>query len=165
MCASTIFQEVIPLRNITAPVIVKAFIKFFTMVGLPKVVQSDQVSTIMSVLSPQIIYKLKIRQVKSHHPRSQGAKERFQSLCICWNSHGRWITLAFERGIRFKLTSDYMSTFQDRLLRATEVAWGNLKLSKDKMDSYCNGNDKDRHFSPGKRVLVLLAIPCRPGQP
>ena len=41
MCASTRFPEAIPLRSIKAPNIVKALVKFFTFVGLPKVVQSD----------------------------------------------------------------------------------------------------------------------------
>ncbi|KAK5902645.1 hypothetical protein CesoFtcFv8_007881 [Champsocephalus esox] len=42
MCASTRFPEAIPLRKITAPVITKALLKFFSMFGLPKVVQTDQ---------------------------------------------------------------------------------------------------------------------------
>ena len=46
MCASTRFPEAIPLRNIKTKTIVKALIKFFTFVGLPKSVQSDQGSSI-----------------------------------------------------------------------------------------------------------------------
>ena len=42
MCASTRFPEAIPLRNIKTKTIVKALVKFFTFVGLPKSVQSDQ---------------------------------------------------------------------------------------------------------------------------
>nr|XP_033961533.1 uncharacterized protein LOC117463411 [Pseudochaenichthys georgianus] len=42
MCASTRFPEAIPLWKITAPVITKALLKFFSMFGLPKVVQTDQ---------------------------------------------------------------------------------------------------------------------------
>ena len=42
MCASTRFPEAIPLRNIKTKNIVKALVKFFTFVGLPKSVQSDQ---------------------------------------------------------------------------------------------------------------------------
>nr|XP_033964367.1 uncharacterized protein LOC117465577 [Pseudochaenichthys georgianus] len=36
------FPEAIPLRKMTAPVITKALLKFFSMFGLPKVVQTDQ---------------------------------------------------------------------------------------------------------------------------
>ena len=42
MYTSTRFPEVIPLRNIKTKSIVKALIKFFSFVGLPKSVQSDQ---------------------------------------------------------------------------------------------------------------------------
>ncbi|XP_071959943.1 uncharacterized protein [Antedon mediterranea] len=41
MCASSRFPEAIPLRRITAKNVVKALVKFFTWVGLPKAVQSD----------------------------------------------------------------------------------------------------------------------------
>ena len=40
--SSTRFPEDIPLRNNNAKTIVKALIKFNTLVGLPKFVQSDQ---------------------------------------------------------------------------------------------------------------------------
>ena len=42
MCASTRFPGAIPRRNISAKTIVKALMKFFTLVGLPKSIQSDQ---------------------------------------------------------------------------------------------------------------------------
>ena len=49
MCLSTRFPEAIPLRNIKAPKIAKALIKFFTLFELPKSVQSDQGSNFMYV--------------------------------------------------------------------------------------------------------------------
>ena len=55
MCASTRFPEAIPLRNISAKTIVKALIKFFTLVGLPKSIQSDQGSNFMSGLFQQVM--------------------------------------------------------------------------------------------------------------
>lgn len=79
MCASTRFPEAIPLRNIKAKTIVKALIKFFTLVGLPKSIQSDQGTNFMSNLFQQITHELGIEQFKStaYHPESQGALERF----------------------------------------------------------------------------------------
>ena len=79
MCASTRFPEAIPLRNIKARTIVKALIKFFTLVGLPKSIQSDQGSNFMSGLFQQVMHELGILQYKSsaYHPQSQGALERF----------------------------------------------------------------------------------------
>ena len=55
MCSSTRFPEAIPLRNIRAPTIAKALIKFFTLFGLPKEIQSDQGSNFMSGLMQQVI--------------------------------------------------------------------------------------------------------------
>ena len=48
MCSSTRFPEAIPMKNIKAPKIVAALIRFFTLVGLPKAIQSDQGSNFMS---------------------------------------------------------------------------------------------------------------------
>ena len=79
MCASTRFPEAIPLRNIKAKTIVNALVKFFTFVGLPKSIQSDQGSNFMSGIFQQVMYELGIKQYKSsaYHPESQGALERF----------------------------------------------------------------------------------------
>ena len=41
MCASTRFPEAIPLRNIKTKTIVEALIKFFSLFGLPRSLQSD----------------------------------------------------------------------------------------------------------------------------
>lgn len=40
MCASSSFPEAIPLRNISDHMVVKALIRSFTKVGLPKVIQT-----------------------------------------------------------------------------------------------------------------------------
>ena len=73
MCASTTFPEAIPLRNIKAKSIVKALTKFFTLVGLPSSIQSDQGSNFMSGVFQQDVYELGINQYKSsaYHPQSQ----------------------------------------------------------------------------------------------
>ena len=57
MCTSTRFPEAIPLRNIKTKSIVKALIKFFTFVGLPKSVQSDQGSNFMSGIFQQVMHE------------------------------------------------------------------------------------------------------------
>ena len=50
MCCFTRFPEAVPLRNIKAPRIAEALIKYFTLVGLPSMIQSDQGSNFMSSL-------------------------------------------------------------------------------------------------------------------
>nr|XP_043872779.1 uncharacterized protein LOC122761638 isoform X1 [Solea senegalensis] len=59
MCVTTRFPEAIPLRKITAPAITRALIKFFTMFGLPKVVQTDQGSNFHNVRGPLKLLKEK----------------------------------------------------------------------------------------------------------
>ena len=65
MCASTRFPEAIPLRNIKTKNIVKALVKFFAFVGLPKSVQSDQGSNFMSGIFQQVMHELGITQYTS----------------------------------------------------------------------------------------------------
>ena len=42
MCVATRYPEAVPLRTITAPVVVRALVTFFSTFGIPKVVQMDQ---------------------------------------------------------------------------------------------------------------------------
>ena len=83
---STRFPEAIPLRNIKASSVSKALIKFFTLFGLPKEIQSDQGSNFMSGLFQQVICQLGAKQITStaYHPESQGALERFHSIFENW---------------------------------------------------------------------------------
>jgi transposase InsO family protein len=76
---STRFPETIPFRNIKVKSIVKALTKFFSFVGVPKAIQSDQGSNFMSVLFHQVMHELGVRQYKStaYLPESRGALERF----------------------------------------------------------------------------------------
>ena len=66
MCASTRFPEAVPLRNIKTKTIVKAIVKFFTFVGLPRSVQSDQGSNFMSGIFHQAMHELGINH--TNHP-------------------------------------------------------------------------------------------------
>uniref|UniRef100_A0A3B3I2A9 Gypsy retrotransposon integrase-like protein 1 n=1 Tax=Oryzias latipes TaxID=8090 RepID=A0A3B3I2A9_ORYLA len=79
MCASTRFPEAVPLRRITANVITKALVKFFSVFGLPKVIQTDQGTNFKSKVFKEVLKGLNIRHVtsSSYHPESQGALERF----------------------------------------------------------------------------------------
>ena len=79
MCASTRFPEAVPLRTITARTVLKHLVKFFTLVGLPKTVQSDQGSNFMSKVFKQVLEQLGVSHCHSsaYHPESQGALERF----------------------------------------------------------------------------------------
>ena len=70
MCEFTRFPD---------PRIVDSLIKFFTFVGLPASLQSDQGSNFMSNIMQQVMFQLGVKQCKSsaYHPESQGTLERF----------------------------------------------------------------------------------------
>lgn len=96
MCASTRFPEAIPLRTITARTVLKHLVKFFTFVGLPKTVQSDQGTNFMSKVFNQVLEQLGVSHCHSsaYHPESQGALERFHQTL---KSMLRAYTLEFKK--------------------------------------------------------------------
>ena len=59
--------------------IVKALVKFFTFVGLPNSVQSDQALNFMPGIFQQVMHELAITQYKwsPYHPESQGVLDRW----------------------------------------------------------------------------------------
>ncbi|MES9950010.1 MAG: RNase H-like domain-containing protein [Candidatus Thiodiazotropha sp.] len=140
MCASTRFPEAIPLRNIKTKTIVKALVKFFTFVGLPKSVQSDQGSNFMSGIFQQVMYELGIRQYRSspYHPESQGALERFHQTLktmirsYCFDTEKDW-----DEGIHLLLFAVRESVQESLGFSPFELVFGHvvrgpLKLLKEK---------------------------------
>jgi Integrase zinc binding domain/Integrase core domain len=98
MCAATRFPEAVPLRKIKTPNIVKALIKFFTVFGLPREVQSDQGTNFTARLFKQVMKQLGVKQCMSsaYHPESQGALERFHQTLknmirtYCYDNERDW---------------------------------------------------------------------------
>lgn len=82
MCATTRFPEAVPLRGITTAAILKALQKFFSVFGLPKVVQTDQGTNFMSRIFSQVMKQLGVSHhyASAYHPESQGALERFHAI-------------------------------------------------------------------------------------
>ena len=141
MCASTRFPEAIPLRKIKAKTIVRALIKFFTLVGLPKSIQSDQGSNFMSGLFQQVMSELNIEQYKSsaYHPESQGALERFHQTLknmirtYCFQTEKHW-----DEGIHLLLFASRESVQESLGFSPFELVFGHsvrgpLKLMKEKL--------------------------------
>ncbi len=79
MCTATRYPEAIPLRTIKAKKVVQEIIRFCSVFGLPKVIQSDQGSNFTSKVFTQMLKELGIHHQLSsaYHPESQGALERF----------------------------------------------------------------------------------------
>ena len=140
MCTSTRFPEAIPLRNIKTKSIVKALINFFTFVGLPKSVQSDQGSNFMSGIFQQVMHELGIKQFRSsaYHPESQGALERFHQTLknmirsYCFDTEKDW-----DEGIHLLLFAVRESVQESLGFSPFELVFGHsvrgpLKLLKEK---------------------------------
>ena len=140
MCASTRFPEAIPLRNIKTKTIVKALVKFFTFVGLPQSVQSDQGSNFMSGVFQQVMHELGIKQYRSsaYHPESQGALERFHQTLknmirsYCFDTEKDW-----DEGIHLLLFAVRESVQESLGFSPFELVFGHtvrgpLKLLKEK---------------------------------
>lgn len=81
MCATTPFSEAVPLRGITTAAILKVLLKFFSVFGLPKVVQTDQGTNFMSRIFSQVMKQLGVSHhyASACHPESQGALEPFHA--------------------------------------------------------------------------------------
>ena len=131
MWSFTCFSEAIRLRNIKAPKIVKALIKFFALVGLPKSVQSDQGLNFMSDLFQDVMAQLRIKQVKSstYHHQSQRALKRFHhnlkcimrflgmagyycKFCHNFSTLTEPLTNLLQKGIKYTWSADCQESFE-----------------------------------------------------
>ncbi len=141
MCLSTRFPEAIPLRKITAPIIVKALVKFFSTFGLPKIVQSDQGTNFMSNVFKQVMKTLAITHHTSsaYHPQSQGALERFHQTLksmmrkYCLETGNDW-----DEGIPLLMFAVRESVQESLGFSPAELVFGHqvrgpLKVLKDKI--------------------------------
>ena len=146
MCATSRFPETIPLRNIKAKTIVKALTKFFTLVGLPSSIQSDQGSNFISGVFQQVMYELGVTQYKSsaYHPQSQGALERWHQTLknmmriYCFETEKEW-----DEGIHLLLFAARESVQESLGFSPFELVFGHtvrgpLKLLKEKLLSNCS---------------------------
>ena len=134
MDLSTRFPEAIPLRKITAKVVVEALMQFFTRYGLPKEVQSDQGSNFMSGVFQEVLRELGIKQLKSsaYHPQSQGALERYhQTLKNMIRAYCEDFPEDWDKGIPFLLfatrdSPNESTDFTPFELVCTVMRWGGL---------------------------------------
>lgn len=141
MCRATRFPEAIPLRKITAPVILKVLTKFFSTFGLPKVVQTDQGTNFLSRVFTQTLKSLSIehRVSSAYHPESQGAIERFHQTLksmlrkFCMDTSRDW-----DEGIPLVLFAVRESVQESLGFSPAEMVFGHtlrgpLKVLKEQM--------------------------------
>ena len=186
MCTSTRFPATIHLRKISSQVIIKALTKLLTQFGMPKEIQSDQGSNFTSGIFPQIMHQLGMKHimVSAYHPQSQKDSDEgihlllFASREVVQESFGfSTFELVFGHTVRGPLkvveetrlqdtrqynVSDYMCEFKYRLYKACDFPHKNLKETQERMKRCYDKKPKDRVFSVGDRMLVLLPIPGGP---
>uniref|UniRef100_A0A3P9KG95 Gypsy retrotransposon integrase-like protein 1 n=1 Tax=Oryzias latipes TaxID=8090 RepID=A0A3P9KG95_ORYLA len=76
---ATRFPEAFPLRTITAPAVMRALIQFFSRVGIPDEILTDQGTNFTSRLMKLFQQQLGITAIKAtpYHPQTNGLVERF----------------------------------------------------------------------------------------
>ena len=76
---ATRYPEAIPLRTTSSKAIADALIQYFSKVGIPDEIVSDQGSNFMSKLMAQLYEQLGISKIKTsiYHPQANGLVERF----------------------------------------------------------------------------------------
>ncbi len=165
MCRATRFPEAVPLRNIKAPVILKTLIKFFSIFGLPKVIQTDQGSNFLSRVFNQTLKSLSIahRVSSSYHPESQGAIERFhQTLKAMLRKYCMETNKDCDEGIPLVLFAVRESVQESLGFSPAEMVFGHtvrgpLKVLKDKM---MESNTENRTNVLEKRFREKLHDAC-----
>ena len=128
-------------RNTKVKTIVKVLIKYFTLNGLPKSIQSDQGSNFMSGVFQQVMYELGIHQYKSsaNHPESQRAIERFhQTLKNMLKTYCHQTGKDWDEGVHLLLFAVRDSVQESLGFSLFELVFGYsvrgpLKLYKEKL--------------------------------
>ena len=92
---ATKYPEVFPLKSVKAKAVAFSLVQFFSRVGFPREILTDQGTNFMSMLLKQVHQLLGIKGVSttSYHPQTDGLTERFnqtlkQILCKFINVTG-----------------------------------------------------------------------------
>ncbi len=139
MCTSTLFPEVI----------LKSLIKFFSLFGLPRTIQSDQGTNFMSRVFKHALDQLHIQHCTSscYHPESQGALEWFHQTLkymlrvFCLEFQKDWdegvpvVMFAVREVVQESLG------FSPAMLVFGHTVRGPLKLIKDHCSNYSSSNN------------------------
>lgn len=83
MCQATRYPAAYPLRTVTTKS-VKVLSPFISVVGIPKVIQSDQGSNFTSHMITQVLQQLCVKhnQSSAYHAQSQGVIEHFHQTLV-----------------------------------------------------------------------------------
>ena len=76
---ATRYTEAFPQKTIDAPHVAEELMKFFSRVGVPKEILTDQDTNFMSKLLTELYRMLHVQPIRTspHHPQTDGLVERF----------------------------------------------------------------------------------------
>lgn len=142
MCQVTRYPAAYPLRSITTRAIVRALTQFFSVFGIPKVVQTDQGSNFMSLVFAQVLRQLHIKHNKAsaYHPQSQGVLERFhQTLKSLLRAYCMELGRDWEEGLPWLLLASREVVQESTGFSPNELVFGHsvrgpLAVLKDGLD-------------------------------
>ena len=157
MCTATRFPEAIPLRKITSQSVVKALTKFFSVFGLPRIIQTDQGTNFQSKRFKQVVETLGIKHLVSsaYHPESQGALERWhQTLKSMLRKYCMETRKSWDEGVPFMLFAARDAVQESLGFSPAELVFshaprGPLQMLKEKLMS--------PHTPPPKNVLDFVS--------
>lgn len=108
MCQTTRYPAAYPLRTIKARSVVKALSQFFSIFGIPRIIQSDQGTNFTSRIFAQVLKQLRVKHCLSsaYHAQTQGALERFhQTLKSLLRAYCMEMRSDWEEGLPWLLMS------------------------------------------------------------
>ncbi|KAL0152767.1 hypothetical protein M9458_052490 [Cirrhinus mrigala] len=143
MCAATRFSEAVPLRNLKAKTVVKELIKFCSLFGLPRVIQTDRGTNFTESVQDSLGFS-PAELVFGHIVR--GPLKLLSEQLLATKPTTRSV-------------SEYVDTFRKRLKQVCNLARANLTSAQATMKAHYDRRAVQRSFKPGDLVLALLPVP------
>ncbi|KAI8498470.1 hypothetical protein Bbelb_236720 [Branchiostoma belcheri] len=200
---ATRYPEAIPLPSTEAERVAKTLMTFFSRVGIPAEILTDQGANFMSTVLTQLCSQLGIRKLRTspYHPQTNGVCERFNGtlkamlrklvsedakdwdefvpyICFayretpCSSTGFSPFELTFGRQVRGPLTilretwlddeereddlADYITDLKTKLEWMKEWSLHTQEETKKRSKAWYDKTARDREFSAGDQVLVLL---------
>ncbi|XP_035664608.1 uncharacterized protein LOC118408091, partial [Branchiostoma floridae] len=200
---ATRYPEAIPLPSTEAERVANALVAFFSRVGIPEELLTDQGANFMSTVITQLCEQLGIHKLRTspYHPQTNGVCERFNGtlkamlrklvsddakdwdeylphICFayretpCSSTGFSPFELTFGRPVRGPLTvlqetwldeeehedslADYITDLKTKLEWMKEWSLHTQETAQKKSKAWYDKTARDREFSVGDQVLVLL---------
>uniref|UniRef100_A0A7N6BLW2 Gypsy retrotransposon integrase-like protein 1 n=1 Tax=Anabas testudineus TaxID=64144 RepID=A0A7N6BLW2_ANATE len=172
---ATKYPEVFPLKSVKAKAVAFSLVQFFSRVGFPREILTDQGTNFMSTLLKQVYKLLGIVSVRTtpYHPQTDGLTERFnqilkQMLRKFVNETGsdwdQWLPCVLFAYREVPQASTGFSPFEllyghemrEKLQKMSELAQAHMKEAQKCQKTWYDKSARQRSFEPGQKVLVML---------